>query len=257
MDIDHGMDEHSEFVPTLPSQLTSNWHTHDADPDLVKWQGSQTSSLALNALMKEAAKPARRSPRNQRAQAGSNSSAPSGSLSLSLSGSSSTASRSTHRMPRSRTRHASQLASTSSLTSTPASSITSDPTQFLQTLKGVSEKVRVNESARAKKRLFTGEVKEQRSGPDAVGIKTCHGKEKENLRRSTTGVKENDKIRGSVIGHRSLPNMGGLKEEMNVDNGSFQMDLDSTMDVEHSASRLYPQDDVVVIASSSISGPPA
>ena len=61
MNIDYEMGNGYEFMPASPSQLpSSQWHTRDADTDLVKWQGSQTSSVALNALMKEAAKPIRR-----------------------------------------------------------------------------------------------------------------------------------------------------------------------------------------------------
>jgi hypothetical protein len=61
MNVDYEMGNDSEFVPPSPSQLpSSQWHTQDTDTDLVKWQGSQTSSVALNALLKEAAKPIRR-----------------------------------------------------------------------------------------------------------------------------------------------------------------------------------------------------
>ncbi|KIM86614.1 hypothetical protein PILCRDRAFT_309435 [Piloderma croceum F 1598] len=103
----------------------------------------------------------------------------------------------------------------------------SDPTQFLQTLKGVSEKVKVDESARAMKRLSSGEVKGLGSKSTGTRIR----KEKENLRRSTTGVKESDKRKSPVVGSRSLPIMGGGDMEadghMEVDeSATFQIDVD-------------------------------
>lgn len=58
MDFDHSMGNESEFVPASP--LSKQWHAQDADADLVRWQGSQTSSVALNALMVEASMPLRR-----------------------------------------------------------------------------------------------------------------------------------------------------------------------------------------------------
>lgn len=234
-----------------PDTESSQWHAWDSDADLVKWQGSQSNSAALNALMQEAARPARRckfhrillklmlwhsisltfatqAPRNHRTQQLWTTPIPGPSLSASStspSSSSSSAPRSKPRVPRSRARHPTmQHTSTSFLTSTPASALCSDPMQFLQTLKGVSEKVRVDEGMRVKKHLISREVK----ATGSIYTPTRSGKEKENLRRSTTGVRGRPKSPIAVSASRSLPIIGSRDADMDmeVDESSMQMDID-------------------------------
>jgi len=115
----------------------------------------------------------------------------------------------------------------------------------------------VDESARAKKRQFSGDVK----GPVAAGTRS--GKEKENvrrsnLRRSTTGVKDNEKGKSLVVGSRSLPVMGEGRgdDEMAVEDGTaFEMDLDVEMNVGPSERRLDLPSAASEIASTSTSDP--
>lgn len=159
-------------------------------------------------------------------------------------------------MTRPRSRHLSaHIGSTSFLASTPTSSISTDPTQFLQTLKGVSEKVKVGESARAKKRLFSGEVK----GLGSTFTTTRHGKPKENLRRSTTGAKESDKGKTPTVGSRSLPMMNsggvGYDETMEVDGStSFYMEADMDIGLGPSDRQSHSPHDAYSIVSTANSG---
>lgn len=66
MDLDYNMDEDTALFPSqhVSSQglvrAASVGALPSADADSVKWQGSQTSCAALDALMTEAAQPVRR-----------------------------------------------------------------------------------------------------------------------------------------------------------------------------------------------------
>lgn len=117
------------------------------------------------------------------------------------------------------------------------------------------------ETTRAKKRLLSGEVKKQELPLDASAPGTRTRYKKENLRRSTTGAKENKSSKIPVVGHRSLPNMGGVGDdsEMEVDSVGFQMDLDFVTDMGIGSSECSSRSqhiDMVEMSSPLTSDPP-
>ncbi|KZP09567.1 hypothetical protein FIBSPDRAFT_1051779 [Athelia psychrophila] len=230
MDFESDMEELAA-APVPLSQFPSNpWYAGD-DADFVKWQGSQSNSVALNALIHEAAQPARRSPRNHRTQhlrtALTSGFSFSSSSSSSSASSASSAPRTKPRMSRIKVRHNPvRTASPSVIASTPVSTLCSDPMQFLQTLKGVSEKVRVDETMRAKKRVVSGEMK----APASIATAIRSGKQKENLRRTASAMKDRPRSPMPLSASRSLPTMdtGDVNMYMNMDI-SAQMDVDDDL----------------------------
>ena len=143
------------------------------------------------------------------------------------------------RVPRPRNRHAPSTPNSIFGSATPALCISSDPTQFLMTLKGVSEKVRVDESrlGLAKKRAINGRIAKTNR----------RGSEKENLRRTASDVDKRPSVlvNSPVIAHRSLPNFDpGVDVEM-ANEGSSGMDIDVDERLEHhtmtKSPRLSPQ----------------
>ncbi|KAF7984171.1 hypothetical protein HWV62_16848 [Athelia sp. TMB] len=124
--------------------------------------------------------------------------------------------------------------STSVASSTPVSTLCSDPMQFLQTLKGVSEKVRVDEMMRAKKRLVSGEIKASTSSVGSIRS----GKQKENLRRSTSAIKDRARSPIVISASRSLPviESGDVDLDIEMDKPNARMDID--VDQKHAHSVL-------------------
>lgn len=108
----------------------------------------------------------------------------------------------------------------------------SDPAQFLMALKGVSEKVRVDES-----RLGLGKKRATAATNGRIAkakMNSRRGNEKENFRRSTSDVERRPSvlIKEPIIGHRSLPNLNsGLDFDLEmVNEGSSSMDVDANAD---------------------------
>ena len=128
------------------------------------------------------------------------------------------------RVPRSRNRHAPFTPNSFLGNTTPAHSISPDPVKFLMTLKGVSEKVRVDES-----RLGLGKKRAIANG--RIAKPNWRGNEKENLRRTASDVESPPSVlvKPPVTGHRSLPNLHpGMDVDIEmVNEGSSGMDIDT------------------------------